>query len=411
MNEIKRKTNLTLGLAFIVWPFLVLTESVRNYRESWAKNGIWLFSIFFGFTFVPQEGNDSMRYILSFHEMYNADINISQVFSLLYSYGSGILDVIQPLIAFLVSRFTQDYRILFAIYGAIFGFFFSRNIWSLIMATEGKLGTIEKILLILFALVIPLWFVNGVRFWTAAHIFIYGALQVFLYNRKNGFLISSISLLMHFSFILPMGILGMYMLIGNRTNLYFILFVASLFFSEIDPLSLRDVLLNYLPDFLHARVFDYTSEDLIETFREIEAQNNWYVGWHNSAIKIGITLLLIGIFFTGRTYWKEKEVVSLFSFSLLFGSMANVIGSISSLGRFVTVFYMFAIAGIFMYYIRASAQHSTRKLFYLLTPLFMLFFVVAIRIGFDNTGLFAVISNPIFAPLSLNEIALIDLIK
>jgi hypothetical protein len=411
MDEIQRKTNLTLGLAFLVWPFLVLTESIRNYRESWAMNGVWLFSIFFGFTFVPREGNDSMRYILSFQEMYHSDMGFTQIFGMLYSYGSGVLDIIQPLIALLVSRFTQDYRVLFAIYGAIFGFFYSRNIWTLIRQSEGKLSAIEKVLLIPFALVIPLWFVNGVRFWTAAHIFIYGALQVLLFNRKQGFLIASISLLMHFSFILPLGILGTYMLIGNRTNVYFILFVISLFFSEINPLVLRDILLNILPEFLHSRVYDYTNEDLLELIRQVTSMDNWYVSWHNEAIKIGIVALMIGIYFTGRTFWKEKKVLSLFSFSLLFGAIANVLGSISSLGRFVTVFYMFSIAGIFMFYLNASMKHATRKLFYLVTPLFMLFFVVAMRIGFDNTGLFAVISNPVFAPLHLSDFALIDLIK
>ena len=41
----------------------------------------------------------------------------------------------------------------------------------------------------------------------------------------------------------------------------------------------------------------------------------------------------------------------------------------------------------------------------------VLFLVVAIRKGFDNTGIFAFITNPLIAPFLNNEIALIDLIK
>ena len=411
MNDIKGKANLDVGIVFVIWPFLALIESVRNYRESWAKNGIWLFVIFFGFTFVPREGNDSMGYILRLQELHNADISLSQIFGMFYSEGSGYLDIISTLITFLVSRFTGDYRILFGVFGAIFGFFFSRNIWCLIEATEGKLGTPEKILLILIAIVIPLWYINGVRFWTAAHIFIYGVIQLLLYRRRIGFLILSLSALMHFSFILPIGILGMYWLIGNRTSLYFILFLASLFISEINPVALRDVLLQYLPDFLDARIYSYTNEDFLETWRIIYEQSNWYVRWHTGAIKIGVSALLIVIFFTGKAYWKEKEVISLYSFSLLFGGIANAISSVSSLGRFVFVSYVISLASIFMFFYIASPSHVTRKVYYLLLPVFLFYFVVMLRTGFDNTGLLAIISNPVFAPFTLNEIALIDLIK
>lgn len=411
MNELKGKANLTLGLAFVIWPFMALVESIRNYRESWAKNGIWLFAIFFGFTFIPREGSDSMGYIARLQELHNSDIGLSQIFGMLYTEGSSYLDVVQTLITYLVSRFTGDYRILFAVAGAIFGFFFSRNIWSLITATEGKLGTIEKTLLVTIAIVIPLWYINGVRFWTAAHIFIYGAIRVLLYRRWQGLLIASLSVLMHFSFILPIGVLGLYLLMGNRTNIYFILFAASLFISEISPLAVRDVLLQHSPEIFRDRITNYTSEELIETFRQINEQLNWYVRWHNQAIKIGVNALLIAIYFTGRAYWKDKKVVNLYSFSLLFAAIANAISSVSSLGRFLFISYFISMAAIFMFYYTATPVHVTRKLYYLILPFFLFYFVVMMRTGFDNTGIFAIISNPVIAPLSLNDIALIDLIK
>ncbi len=132
MNGLKGKTDYTVGLVFLIWPFLALIESIKNYRESWAKNGIWLFVIFFGFTFVPRIGNDSMGYIRQFHELHNANVSLYQILGRLYTEGSRSLDIIQILISFLVSRFTDDYRILFAIFGAIFGYFYSRNIFPLI---------------------------------------------------------------------------------------------------------------------------------------------------------------------------------------------------------------------------------------------------------------------------------------
>jgi len=41
----------------------------------------------------------------------------------------------------------------------------------------------------------------------------------------------------------------------------------------------------------------------------------------------------------------------------------------------------------------------------------LLFFIVSMRIGFDNIGIYALITNPFIAPFLTNEIALIDLIK
>ena len=42
------------------------------------------------------------------------------------------IDFVEPLISTIVSSFTSNYKILFAIYGLIFGFFYSRNIWILL---------------------------------------------------------------------------------------------------------------------------------------------------------------------------------------------------------------------------------------------------------------------------------------
>jgi len=411
MKEVKGNDNLTVGALYLIWPLLVLVESIRNYRESWAKNGIWLFVIFFAFTFVPRAGMDSMGMAERLIEFNRADYSLSQIIGMIYTEGSRYLDVIQLLITWLVSKFTSDYRILFAIFGIIFGFFYSRNIWSLITATEGRLRNIEVILLLLFALVIPMWYMNGVRFWTAAHIFIFGALQVLMYKRMRGYLIAALSVLMHFSFVFPVVLLGAYLVIGNRTRVYFAFFIVSLIISGLDPILVGDTLLNYAPDILHNRIRGYTNLDQIEEARLQYAGANFYARWYLGAIKIGISILLIIVFISGKEHWQEKRVVNLYSFALFFTGVTNLTSTVGSMGRFSHVAYLVCVAGIYMFYYTISPTHVSRKLFYFSLPFLVFYTLVMFRLGMDNTGVHAFISNPLFAPFLSNSTAIIDLIR
>lgn len=410
MSELKEKSTFqTIGFLYLIWPLLLLIESIRNYRETWAKNGIWLFVIFFGFTFVPREGMDSMGYAQRLMDFHSSDISMSEIFRMVYVPGSRYLDIIQLLLTYLVSTFTSDPRILFAVFGTIFGFFYSRNIWMLISETEGKLGRIEVLLLILFSLIIPVWFINGMRFWSAAHIFTFGALQVLLYQKRQGLLISALAILMHFSFVLPVGLLGAYMLVGNRTRVYFGFFIVSLFVSSLDPIFVRETLLGFLPAVFHDRVTSYTSLERIEYVRAAYAGANFYARWYLPAIRIGISALLILIFVSGKEFWKETKVKNLYSFALLFCGVANLVEVV--MGRFMFVAHLISAAALFMFFYYLPQKHTSRSLFYVAFPFLLFFVLVIFRLGLDNTGVNVFISNPVLAPLMNNATALIDLIR
>src|SRR5699024_1226601 len=92
-------------------------------------------------------------------------------------------DILRTIIALAVSRFTASQSVLTLVYGIIFGFFFSRNMWFVLERFKGKIRLITILLFCCFFLVIPIWDINGFRFWTAAHIFVYGVLQ-FLFDEK-----------------------------------------------------------------------------------------------------------------------------------------------------------------------------------------------------------------------------------
>src|SRR5699024_1023376 len=116
----------------------------------------------------------------------------------------------------------------------IYGFFFSRNIWYVMERLEGKIRPATILLFSCFCLVMPFWFINGFRMWTAAHIFIYGLLPYLFEGRKSGLVIAVLSILVHYAFIVPVGVLFAYLLLGNRLIIYFLFFVTTFFVSEIN---------------------------------------------------------------------------------------------------------------------------------------------------------------------------------
>src|SRR5699024_6903270 len=134
------------------------------------------------------------------------------------------------------------------------------------------------LLLICFTLVNPIWHFSTFRMWTAAHIFIYGLLPFVFEGKKRGGAIASLSVLVHFSFIVPVGLLLSYTLLGNRLTLYFIFFLSTLFISEINIETFNDVIEHYTPEVFQERTSGYRSASQVEDYRDGPEKNlNWYV--------------------------------------------------------------------------------------------------------------------------------------
>jgi len=120
-------------LGMLVWPFGMMISAFRQWEKPWSKNVFWIFCVFFGYTFIvaknDQSYKDSARIAQLLVYYANADMSLGELFRSFYSESSNMVDIVQPLIIFLVSRFTNSSRVLFTILAVIFGYFYSRNIW------------------------------------------------------------------------------------------------------------------------------------------------------------------------------------------------------------------------------------------------------------------------------------------
>ena len=117
----------------------------------------------------------------------------------------------------------------------------------------------------------------------------------------------------------------------------------TIFVSEINIPLLRNILIQYTPEVFHSRIEGYTDDEKIEKSKSSDLPKlNWYVIWHGRALRISIQILLVFIYFKGKKVWlKQKELLRLFSFLLLFNGFANLGSMIPSVYRFISVAHLF----------------------------------------------------------------------
>lgn len=409
------KQGLIYYLSFLVWPFGVMVDALRNWRQPWAKNVFWFFCIFFGYTFIIAENTedaaDSARYAEVLLQYSHSDMNLKTLFKSFYSENSSDIDIIQQLITYLISRVSTNPHILFAVFAMIFGFFHSRNLWYILNKLKGRLNPFLFLLIFVFVLLNPIWSINGFRMWTAAQVFIYGTLPFLLEGKTKKLVWSASSIFFHFSFIIPLVLLFIYVIAKNRITVYVVLFILTSFLKEID-LYLVQSYLSFLPSVFYSRTVSYTNIEYAESVATAAQELNWYLPLAAKSLTWVIYMFILYIYFFDRNSLKEQgSLVNLFCFSTFFYSTANLMSLVPSGGRFLNVSstLVFGFLVIFLSY--SKNTNNLKILKSVSIPLLLLFTLVMVRIGMDYYGFATIIGNPVFAVLGAKSVPLITEIK
>jgi hypothetical protein len=209
----------------------------------------------------------------------------------------------------------------------------------------------------------------------------------------------------------PVTSLIIFYFLKNKINFYLGFFIVTSFIKELDLGIIRDSL-SFLPGFLQPRVSGYTNLDYAE-FRVDRIQlDNWYVQYSVVGIKWAVYAMALSIYFFFIKYIKQrKELLTLFSFSLLIYSFANIFSLVPSGGRMIIVANTFMFSFFLIFF---SSYHENRNLTILKTlviPLLLLFCLVSIRTGMDYYGLMTIIGNPLLAVIYAEAVPLIEQIK
>lgn len=414
-----------LFLTFI-YPFAGLIYSLANWRQSWAKNAFWLACIYLGVVFIyyPEGttlgvGADGGRYVLELENFYENGFDFLSVFAQ-YRLEKGSLDFYQLLVTYLVSCFTNNGHVLFSVFAIVFGFFYSRNIWYVLDRLPNNKQGIFIFLTILFFLICPITQINGVRMWTALHVYVYALMPYLLDRDKSKLWCLALAPLIHFSF-LYVSLLGFaYVMLPERLKsasrflqlVALFTYIASLLFNSLNVDAVGGMLMEYSPESYEDRIEMYVSQDVLDRRAEGAALANWYIAVSGILKKWTIAVLLIFLFPCMKKYFKgEYGLNRLYLFALFLGAFANIMSLIPSGGRFQILSMMFMVPVILlsiMWIPKADSYYGMTKtaMLFLLIPV-----VVDFRRLFDFFGITAVFGNFFTAFFLESNVPLIEFVK
>ena len=397
-------------LITILSPITGLFLAFRWRYMPWAKNLFWIFCSFTGLVIIYtySEGYDIYRYAMQLKDFFYSDISFNDIFQRFFTQED--VDIYQLLLAFLTSRFTDNAHLLFFLYAFIYGFFYSRNIWYIYEKKNNHNKSYHIGILILYvALIWPVWQIAGARFGTAFHMFVYGALPYIFEKDKSKMVFLFLSPLIHFSFLFPIAVFLIYLMLPRKQLFVIVFYVITLFIREINIPLMNELLTAYLPSFLHSRVNIYANEAYLMRLNEVVL--GFHVTFMNYAGHIVIQILLFCSYYILVKFIKTNDNLHhLFCFSLLLGSFSNIFSLIPNGGRFSSLSQLFIVISIIFIFSELKLSDLYRKRILPIAVFLLIPVVFKIRVGCDYYGL-SLLGNFITAFFIEDSTPVIEFIK
>lgn len=382
-NPVNSKYYLIL---FLLWPFLAFIVALTDYGHKEAKKVVYLFLIYYGATTVVDVGYyiDATGYALMLKEKSLLPFSdFFKIFSNLYS-ESGSIDIAESIISFLVSRITTDHRILFAVFAAIFGFFYLKSI-NLLHRKYVKNPNLDALIFMgFFSLLLPIMSISGFRMWTAMWIFLYGAYHVVLKRDIRFFIITLGAVFVHWSFISVNGILLIYFFARNRDTIYIPLAILSFVVPYLIAPFLSVVSLR-MGGVFEDRYSMYSNEAYASGIHEQMQEAAWFMQIGSDLVMYFLLFAIVIIKLRFGHLMKGKAESNLFSFNLLLLTFVNVGKTLPSLGgRFQMLFFLFATMYVFLFFVKNPPSRTVSYLTLLgLFPM-LLNILIVLRQGSDT---------------------------
>jgi len=392
-----------LLILFFFWPFAAFIRAAINFSNKDNVRIIYYFLILYGGTFVIGKGLDAYSYArdlkiaagLPYTEFWN-------IIGGIYASETSV-DILGPLIIFIVSRVTSAPQILFAVFAAIFGYFYLKAIYLIVDNYYSRVNYNVLTFLIFFLFINAIFNINGFRFNMAVWLYFFGAYKVIINKDYKYFLLSLASALMHFSFISAVIVLLIYMLVGNKDYIYIPLAVISFLIPNlltpfVDPIS------SFIGTGINVRMQGYTNQGYITAVSEELSSMKWFM-----TTKILYYYLIVVLIYSKiklKEYSGFPVLKNIFSFSILFLSFANFISVVPSGSRFLTVFYLFATLYIIILFFRIGRRSLHWITIIGLFPM-IVNTLIALRQGAEtiNFWLFSIMPLPFLTdPISLSKI-------
>ncbi|MGV3461108.1 MAG: EpsG family protein [Flavobacterium sp.] len=399
-EDVKKKFHLIM---FLIWPVMGFAVACRDFSSRFNRQIILAFYTLYGFTFFINPTMDGQRYANHLRRLYDIPSeNVSAIFGGLFS-EQGELDLLQPVLTLLVSRFTSYHGILFAAFALVFGTIQLKSIYMLYTDTKEQLNKNVLILLCFLPLLLPVFSINGFRMWTAAWIFFYGAYNLTYRKKKLYILVCFASIFAHFSFFTLNIVLLCYLLGGNRRLIYTVLALISFTLSELPLASIQGYVENFGSG-ITRKFTSYTHERYMEESFAMREQAAWFIRWSGPLLKYFLTAGIALMYIRLKNVKISKEFNSLWCLTLLILTYANLVSTVPSGGRFLTIYYLFAVGLLIIFYAKYyNTRHFDKVILIGIFPM-LLYSVVGIRVGLNTVNLTLFMPTPLMALFTDNGI-------
>jgi hypothetical protein len=393
---------------------------------------IWtLFFAFFGYTFIVAPASDGMHYKMTFLEISNwvnfHDLTFIDLLSKIYDYYP---DPYVPIASYFVSIFTGNWHMIFSVYGLVLGYFFSQNIYSILVIKNNISTSNNKTLVVLgmifLIFLVPIWEINGVRMWTACHFFIYHFFRFTQTGSKKHFILYNLAGMFHASFMLVPLIsvaYGLFNLVPFRLRLLLVLTVVlakqsgTMINPQFEQLEGEGALVG--------KFNTYNNEDYIKSFTDVKEGNgntsgtSWFVIYNVVYLKLASSIIvLMGLFIIWNlgedrinSIPEYKRLIKAF-IALSFVAYLMSLHPSPSASRFIKV------AGVFSAVVLAYLVYAWEKINngrirnIIVVPLaYLILFVLVVqtRFGFENFNSAFIFGNPLYVAYQDDPRPLIEL--
>lgn len=369
-----------------------MIASVKLFKSPSARNLFWYGCAFMGFVHIynPVGGSeaDGTRIAQGLIDMHNNPIDFDTVVGYFYNEDNK-LDIYQTLVTFILSLFTSNPHFLFLVFAIVFGFFYSRNVFMLLdFSKTNELNWWVWIVLLMFILICPIWEINGVRMWTALHIFIYGLFSYLLQNNYKKLIWCFLAVFVHFSFVIPLSVLLIIIFIPkNNFSILFIIYFVALTFKELNIQALNDYLQGILPTQLSKKASDYMNEDTIMMVSERNSALSQYLHVVSMSSRYFSNIVILFFWLNLKSFFQIELQRKLLAYFLIFGALFEVLSVIPSMGRFVNVSAMLFYALLLILLFDSSIKPKFQVIIKYLSVLLILPIFFRLRIGTDYFGL------------------------
>lgn len=336
-KDLRIQASIIVSLIFLLNPLLGLILSFFVFKTDKFKYFFMSFFFLLGYSITFEAKDvDSYGYALSFISW-----SYEPFSELIKSYlNADFQDIYQRIIFNTLSVFTNNPKFLFGLLALIYGYFYFKC-YELCLC-KSRTSYLEFFLIFIYLFAIPYTNLNGVRFWTAGLYFVFIALRYLKDRELKYLLLLGLSLFIHFSFVMIYAFFLIYAIFGNKTRIYYFVFLLSVFISVTSVINLL-ANVGFLSGVFSFKLENYTVSDYAQFVIEGRSAASFMFKLlkQYSLVYMFFIVLIMKIKYFNLKF--DAELNNLHSLLLLLFVFLNLFSEIPSIGRFISVALMISL--------------------------------------------------------------------